>query len=483
MSTRTIAHQPRILVVGDIMLDRYVIGNVSRISPEAPVPVLAAVRDDNRPGGAANVAANIVAMEGDATILAVVGEDDASIELTRLLHSLGVSTSFIADPQGQTTEKTRLVVGSQQIARVDRDVQLRHEMQERLLAAFREQASDYDLIVFSDYAKGSLDRLPEFVAVANELKIPTLIDPKRTAPEFYRGTHLLKPNNSEFISLFGPYSSDEQFVELARKAVVDLGLQHLVVTRGALGMVVISAGGTARFIPTYARDVFDVSGAGDTVLAALAVDLVLGHDVAAAALKANVAAGIAVSHPGTYVVSRKEIEIEQLSESLTEGKIVDETELAAALRYNRQHGRRIVFTNGCFDILHPGHVRLLRAARQLGDVLVLGLNSDASIRQLKGAGRPINSFSHRAEVLEGLSSVDYIIEFDAPTPIDLISAVVPDVLVKGGDYEPSTIVGYDVVTEAGGQVVALDFHEGYSTTKIINEINVRKADDERQRNL
>lgn len=461
------------------MLDRYVIGTVSRISPEAPVPVLAAVRDDNRPGGAANVAANIVAMEGDATILAVVGEDEAFVELERLLHSLGVSTSFVCDPQGQTTQKTRLVVGSQQIARVDRDIQLHGDMQKKLLGAFRQQAPSYDLIVFSDYAKGSLDRLPEFLAIANELKIPTLIDPKRTSPEFYRGAHLLKPNNSEFISLFGSYSSDEQLVELGRKAVADLSLQHLVVTRGSLGMVVISAGGAARFIPTYARDVFDVSGAGDTVLAALAVDLARGRDVTDAALKANIAAGIAVSHPGTYVVSRKEIEIEQLSESLAEGKIVDAAELAAALRYNRHHGRRIVFTNGCFDILHPGHVRLLRAARQLGDILVLGLNSDDSIRQLKGAGRPINSFAHRAEVLEGLSSVDYIVEFDAPTPLDLIRSVMPDVLVKGGDYEPSTIVGYDVVTQAGGQVVALDFHKGYSTTKIIHEINARRANDER----
>ncbi len=480
MSTQNTARQPRILVVGDIMLDRYVIGTVSRISPEAPVPVLAALQDDNRPGGAANVVANIIAMGGAATILAAVGEDDAFIELERLLHSLGVSTSFICDPQGQTTQKIRLVVGAQQIARVDRDVKLSEDMQERLLTEFRQQAPGYDLIVFSDYAKGALDRLPEFLSIANEFNIPTLIDPKRTTPEFYRGAYLLKPNNSEFINLFGSYSSDEHLVEIGRKAIIDLGLQHLVITRGALGMVVISASGEARFIPTYARDVFDVSGAGDTVLAALAVDLAHGRDVAEAALTANIAAGVAVSHPGTYVVSRKEIEIEQLSRSLADGKIVDATELAAALRYNRHHGRRIVFTNGCFDILHPGHVRLLRAARQLGDILVLGLNSDASIRQLKGVGRPINSFLHRAEVLEGLSSVDYIIEFDAPTPLELIRSVMPDVLVKGGDYEPSTIVGYDVVTEAGGQVLALDFHKGYSTTKIINEINVRKADDERQ---
>jgi len=467
--------KPRILVVGDIMLDRYVIGEVSRISPEAPVPVLAATHDENRPGGAANVAANIAAMGGDATLLAIVGEDGASVELERSLQSYGVTALFVKDPLAATTQKTRLVVGTQQIARVDRDVRPTALTQARLLEEFLRHAAGYDLIVFSDYAKGALDRLPEFLKAASQRSIPTLVDPKRNASEFYRGASLLKPNNSEFIGLFGAYDSDEDLAIKGRQALQDLQLQHLVITRGARGMVVVSKEGGTSFMPTRARDVFDVSGAGDTVLAALALELAAKKPIAEAVHAANIAAGIAVSHSGTYVVSQQDIAAEITEMDADRPKILSEQVLKAAIAQKRLQGKKIVFTNGCFDILHPGHVRLLKAARALGDVLVLAINSDDSVRQLKGPKRPINPFLHRAEVLAGLSSVDYIVEFDAPTPLETIKLVMPDVLVKGGDYPVAEIVGYAEVTARGGRVLALDFHSGFSTTRIVEEIEKAKS--------
>lgn len=453
------------------MLDRYVIGDVSRISPEAPVPVLAAKHEENRPGGAANVAANISAMGGNATLLAVVGNDSPSVALDSCLRRYNVNTLFLKDAHGGTTQKTRLVVGSQQIARVDRDVRPPALVQSRLLDEFSRVVTNYDLVVFSDYAKGTLDRLPEFLAIAAKAGVQTLVDPKRVTPEFYSGAYLLKPNNNEFIGLFGAYASDEELVAKASAAIDALRLQHLVITRGAKGMVIVSAGGQTNFIPTRARDVFDVSGAGDTVLAALATELSAKRPISEAVHRANVAAGIAVSHPGTYVVSDSEIDAALDDCGQERLKVLTPDQLKIALVNTRLHGKKIVFTNGCFDILHPGHVRLLKAARALGDVLVLGLNSDDSVRQLKGPERPINSFAHRAEVLAGLASVDYIVEFDAPTPLETIKYVMPDVLVKGGDYPVANIVGYREVTARGGQVLALDFHTGYSTTKIVETIN------------
>lgn len=460
----------KILVVGDLMLDRYVIGNVSRVSPEAPVPVLAAAHDENRPGGAANVAANIAAMGGDVTLLALVGTDSISAELEKCIRAYGVTAQLIKDPRGGTTEKTRLVAGAQQIARVDRDVRPTSEMQAKLLQAFERIADDFGLIVLSDYAKGTLDLLPRYLRVAAEKNIPTLVDPKRTDPAIYQGAFLLKPNNNEFAGLFGEASTEEALVTKAHSALNVLGLQHLIVTRGAKGMVVVSADGTTESVPTRAREVFDVSGAGDTVLAALAVSLARGEGISHAVRTANAAAGVAVSHPGTYVVSHKEVSAALAGGELESTKLVGPTDLLAQLAQHRLRNQRIVFTNGCFDLLHPGHVRLLNQARALGDVLVLGLNSDASVRELKGPARPINSYANRAEVVAGLASVDYVIEFDAPTPIDLIRMVQPDVLVKGGDYKISEIVGNELVSARGGQVIALDFHKGHSTTRLASKI-------------
>ena len=465
-----LANQRKILVVGDIMLDTYVSGSVHRISPEAPVPVLSASSDVHRPGGAANLAANISAMGGNVTLLAINGIDEASERLKETLSQFELTQHYITGQGARTTQKTRIVAAGQQIVRVDKDFLPGKSLQGQLLDEYKKVVSGFDVVVFSDYAKGSLDRLPEFISIARRFGKITLVDPKRKDLEFYAGATVLKPNNSEFINLFGDYSSDEELVFRGLSNAKIYQIENLVVTRGPKGMILLSSDGTHCEYPTLAQEVFDVSGAGDTVLAALAVELSCNRTLQQAVETSTIAAGIAVSRRGTYVVSRADIREKKDKFSIQKSKIVNMSELEKIINLDRNNNRRIIFTNGCFDILHPGHVRLLNAAKKLGDVLILGLNSDASVRRSKGPQRPINTFEQRSEVLSALSSVDYIIEFDEDTPLKLISFIKPDVLVKGGDYKLNEIIGHDIVIENGGSVHSLEFHDGYSTTKLISKI-------------
>lgn len=463
------ARTPRILTVGDVMVDRYINGDVTRISPEAPVPVLAAQRETMRAGGAANVAANVAALGGTSRLLGVAGRDPGRHDLDSMMEAAGVATDLIADDTGRTTEKIRLVSGSQQIARFDRDGTVGPSALVALRDRFETLAGEADLILFSDYNKGTLAGLPDLLAIARSLGRPSLVDPKRVDPERYRGAYLLKPNAAEFRSLFGPFD-EAGLVEHARSVLRRYEIEHLVLTRGARGMLLVSADGPAIERPTEALEVYDVSGAGDTVLAALAVALGGGVALERAVELSNVAAGIAVSHAGTYVVNTRDMDQRIAASRYDHSKVVDTDTLQPLLEGHRRQGARIVFTNGCFDILHPGHVRMLKAAKAEGDILVLGLNSDASVRRLKGATRPINAFPDRAEVLAGLTAVDYVTEFGEDTPLELIRAVAPDVLVKGGDYRAEEIVGYDDVTSRGGRVVTVTFHAGHSTTSIASRI-------------
>ena len=418
-----------------------------------------------RAGGAANVAANVAALGGISRLLGVVGEDAGRLDLESTMAAAGVTTDLIIDQQAQTTEKIRLVSGSQQIARFDRDGSVGAPSIVELSRRFELAAADADLILFSDYNKGTLAGLPDLLAIARRLGKHSLVDPKRVDPERYRGSYLLKPNAAEFRSLFGPFG-EADLVEHARAILGRFEIEHLVLTRGPRGMLLVSANGPAVERPTEALEVYDVSGAGDTVLAALAVALGGGAALERAVELSNLAAGIAVSHAGTYVVNTRDMDQRIAASRYDHSKVVDTDMLQPLLEAHRRQGAKIVFTNGCFDILHPGHVRMLTAAKAEGDILVLGLNSDASVRRLKGSTRPINSFPDRAEVLAALTAVDYVTEFGDDTPLELIRAVAPDVLVKGGDYRAEEIVGYDVVTSRGGKVVTVTFHAGHSTTNI-----------------
>lgn len=467
--TEASSSKARILVVGDVMLDCYVIGKVSRISPEAPVPVLRVAKDEVRPGGAANVAANIAAMGGACCLLSITGRDRASDDLADLVRSYGSEVAFVTEEGFQTTKKTRITSGAQQIVRVDREDSVPNEAVQRLWARYCDMVKTADIVVFSDYGKGVLRNIKAMIAHARSLGKLTLVDPKLGDADLYRGADIIKPNASEFALLFGETSSEDEMLDRARRAIETYGFGSMVLTRGPEGAIVIPAAGETLRIPTQAREVFDVSGAGDTMISAIAVALTRGHSVPDAVLYGNLAASVAVARLGTYVVTASDIErAENAASAFT--KLPTVSDLVRILDQERRHGQKIVFTNGCFDILHPGHVRYLEAARALGDVLVVGLNSDASVRGLKGETRPVNTYLDRAEVMAGLASVSFVVEFDAPTPIDLITQVRPDILVKGGDYEIEKIVGYEFVTSYGGEVVTVSFHQGFSSTSVIGRM-------------
>lgn len=455
------------LVVGDVMLDRYIIGDASRLSPEAPVPVVAARDHDRRPGGAANVAAGIAALGVPATLLAVTGEDVPAKELGDLVRQFGVDFLPVTFGHLRTTEKIRVVSGPQQIVRIDYetgvDAIALDELMERYLALLPRHAA----VVFSDYNKGVLHRLPEMLAAARRLGIPTFVDPKVANPEHYRGAFLIKPNAKEFSALLGEGGSLDV---LARGALDAYDWDHIVVTRSADGMVHFPKGAQERNYPAEAHEIYDVSGAGDTVLAALTVGYLTGFSLPESIAQANAAASIAVSHAGTYVVSRADFDARLSEGPLGNGKVRDVDSLLHKLGHAKFNGARVVFTNGCFDILHAGHVRYLAQARRMGDLLVVGLNGDASIRRLKGPSRPVNGFNDRAEVLSALACVDFIVGFDEDTPASVIEAIKPQVLVKGGDYTIDTVVGAESVLARGGKVITIPLLEGRSTSAIIQKV-------------
>ncbi|WP_448662043.1 D-glycero-beta-D-manno-heptose 1-phosphate adenylyltransferase [Sphingomonas sp. CJ20] len=458
--------RPHVLVVGDAMIDRYIIGDTSRISPEAPVPVVKAGREEMRAGGAANVAANVAGLGPRCSLLTIRGDDGAGEDLAGLMAAHGVAFDGVIDPGQRTTQKTRLISGVQQIARIDQDGGASDAARQELARRFEASLDGVAAVIFSDYDKGALADLPALLAIARRRGVPSFVDPKAADPKRYAGAFLLKPNASEFHALFGE-CPEERIAEHARSALAALGLEYIVVTRGAKGIMLVSRGGDVVDHPTEALEVFDVTGAGDTIIAALVAGIVEGLPIAAAVDRANLAASIAVSRPGTYVVTRADLDerLHRRSHSMT--KLVPLPLLAARLDHARAGGARIVFTNGCFDVLHAGHVRLLDLARRKGDVLVVGLNSDESVRRLKGPQRPVNALVDRAEVLSGLAAVDHVVLFEEDTPLELIRAIRPDVLVKGGDYDADTIVGADIVRAGGGEVCIAPLLAGRSTTAIL----------------
>lgn len=465
-SRRGAPTRPDILVVGDAMIDRYIIGETSRISPEAPVPIVQASREDVRAGGAANVAANVQALGGNCCLLTVCGGDGGGEDLVRLMAQHAVTLDRVIDLGQRTTQKTRLISGVQQIARIDHDGSVSDAARTELARRFEARIAHCNAVIFSDYDKGTLRDLQSLLAIARRHGVPTFVDPKAADPARYAGAFLLKPNAREFQALFGPCPEDH-IAEQARTALRTLDLEYLVVTRGAKGILLVSRNGAVIDHPTEAVEVFDVTGAGDTIIAALVVGIAGGHTIAEAIDQANVAASIAVSRPGTYVVTRDDLDERIDRRDHAASKLVPLSRLALILERVRGNGARIVFTNGCFDVLHAGHVRLLDLARRRGDMLIVGLNSDASVRRLKGARRPVNPLPDRADVLSALSAVDHVVAFEDDTPAALIAAVRPDVLVKGGDYAADEIVGADLMRETGGEVFIVPLLPGRSTSSLL----------------
>jgi len=468
----------RVLVAGDVMLDRYWTGPTARISPEAPVPVVRIQQDETRPGGAANVALNVTALGGAARLLGVVGRDEAGRALRERLQAQRVHTDFLEANRAPTITKLRVLSRHQQLIRLDFEESLGAVGvfdRAALLASFRRALEQVQVAVLSDYGKGTLADAAELVAAARAARRPVLIDPKGVDWRPYAGATLLTPNLGEFEAVVGRCESEAQLVEKAENLRRELALDALLVTRSEHGMSLIAPGHAPLHLPAEAREVYDVTGAGDTVIAVFAAALAAGHDYAHAARLANLAAGIVVGKLGTATVSPAELARAIRRTHEEDSGVLGEDELLERVAAARAQGQVIVMTNGCFDLLHAGHVRYLEAAKKLGDVLIVAVNDDASVRRLKGPGRPLNKVADRMRLLAALKCVDWVVPFAEDTPERLIGRVLPDLLVKGGDYKPEQIAGYQAVKRNGGQVVILEYHPGYSTTNLLDRARSNRS--------
>jgi D-beta-D-heptose 7-phosphate kinase/D-beta-D-heptose 1-phosphate adenosyltransferase len=468
----------RILCVGDIMLDHFVYGTVERISPEAPIPVLKVTRETEMLGGAGNVARNIAALGARATLISVVGDDAPGHTISRLIaQEPNIEASLVTVPPRQTSLKVRHIAANQQMLRIDRETTepLAADDENRLCQAFEVELPSAAVVILSDYAKGVLtpNVIRRICALARKHGKPVIADPKNNDFRRYEGVNILTPNAKELATATGMPVSDDRTAELAAaRAVTTAALDAILVTRSEQGMTLSPKSGPAVHYPTQAREVFDVSGAGDTVIATLAVALASGAPLANAAALANIAAGIVVGKAGTAVVRPDELAQALQAEDLR-GVGTKIRALQAAIDTVttwRSRGLKVGFTNGCFDLVHPGHISLLAQARNQCDRLIVGLNTDNSVKRLKGPTRPINAEMARAVVLAALESVDMVILFDEETPVDLIKAVRPDVLVKGADYTIDKVVGGDFVMSYGGKVHLADLTPGQSTTSIVQRM-------------
>ena len=465
-------HSARVLVLGDIMLDRYWEGPTSRISPEAPVPVVKVEQITDRPGGAGNVALNLAALGTGSRLGGHCGDDEMADSLQAMLAGAGVECAFSRVAGCPTITKLRVISRHQQLIRLDFEQPAPESTDVRALAGDLPQLLDgCQVLVLSDYAKGALARPEALIEIARARAVPVLVDPKGSDFARYRGATLLTPNLHELEAVVGPCRTESELVARAEQLMHELDLQALLVTRGEHGMTLLRPGQEELHMPAVAREVYDVTGAGDTVIAVLAAAVAAGSELPQAVALANIAAGIVVGKLGTAAVSAPELRRAVQQDQGSERGALTLEQLQVAIADARARGERVVFTNGCFDIIHAGHVAYLEQARKLGDRLVVAVNSDESVRRLKGKGRPINPAERRMAVLAGLEAVDWVVCFAQDTPRELLQILRPDILVKGGDYPGKEgVVGWEIVEEYGGEVRVLGFVDDVSTTAIVNRI-------------
>jgi D-beta-D-heptose 7-phosphate kinase / D-beta-D-heptose 1-phosphate adenosyltransferase len=464
----------RVLVVGDLMLDRYWTGRTGRISPEAPVPVVQIDGIEDRPGGAANVALNAAALGAKVTLLGMCGDDESATLLEEKLSAVDVVCDFVRVSGFDTITKLRVLSRNQQLIRLDFEKSFACADKSQLQQAFINKLGEADVVILSDYDKGCLSSVQDLIKLAREHNVPTIVDPKGSDFSKYRGATLLTPNMGEFEGVAGHCEDELQLVQRAQAMIDNLSLENLLVTRSEKGMTLIQKAQTELHLPAKAREVFDVTGAGDTVVATLSAALAAGVNMADACALANAAASVVVGKLGTSSVTATEL-AQAVSQDKSPGRgVMSQQQLAIAIKAAKQRGEKIVMTNGCFDILHAGHVSYLETASELGDKLIVAVNDDDSVRRLKGQGRPINSVQRRMAVLAGLASVDWVCDFSEDTPERIISELLPDILVKGGDYQVENIAGGKQVIANGGEVKVLNFEEGVSTTGIIQSIVDKK---------
>lgn len=467
-----------VLCIGDLMLDRYIYGQVERTSPEAPVPVLRIERERAMLGGAGNVVRNVTALGAHAWLVAVIGDDETGRQLTTMVgREAQLEPYLLVEPGRPSTVKTRFVAGNQQLLRADIETvtAITARTAESLLRLAEDLMQQASAIVLSDYAKGVLteDVVQAIIAKARQIGRTVVVDPKGTDYRRYRGASVITPNRGELSSALGEkLEGDEAIVAGARRLIERTDIEAVLVTRSHEGMTYVARDGRVMHLPAQAREVFDVSGAGDTAIATFAAALGQGMDPVEAAALANAAAGVVVGKAGTAVVHAPELTRAMRATNLTaqDAKILPVGDAASAVAAWRAEGVKVGFTNGCFDLLHPGHLSLIRQARAACDRLVLGLNSDASVRRLKGPERPVQNEVARAQVLASLELVDLVVVFDEDTPLELIGALKPDVLVKGADYTIEQVVGGDLVRGYGGRVLLASLEPGFSTTRTIERL-------------
>ncbi len=460
----------QVLVLGDVMLDRYWMGETSRISPEAPVPVVKVGDIEERAGGAGNVAINIAALGANAAVVGLTGEDDAANSLLNLMQQVGVTAHFSKDTKHATVTKLRVLSRNQQLIRLDFEDGFPHHNNDQLLEIFLQQVQQAGAVVLSDYGKGTLQDCQCFIQQAAQHQIPVLVDPKGSDFSKYKGATLITPNLSEFEQVVGHCETEKDIVSKGTTLLEELDLSALLITRSEKGMTLLQRGKEALHLPTRAREVYDVTGAGDTVISVLAASLAAGVDLSEATMLSNLAAGVVVNKIGTATVSQEELKQAMRQTHSVQRGVMDEDEMLYLARQAQSCGEKIVMTNGCFDILHTGHVAYLEEAAQLGDRLIVAVNDDASIKRLKGEDRPVNPMEKRMRMLAALECVDWVVPFYEDTPTRLICKLSPDILVKGGDNKVDDIPGGDCVREAGGEVRVLIYVDGVSTTEIISSI-------------
>jgi len=468
--------QPKILVVGDLMIDKYLWGECNRVSPEAPVQVINVKKETKVLGGAGNVANNLVSLGSRVEVLSVIGGCEISNELRKIFKEINLSTDYLIEQKDRiTSKKTRIISAQQQVIRYDieSDEDINKDSEKNLIALFKSIVSKFELVILSDYGKGVLTNsvVQEIIRIANSIGIKIIVDPKGSDYSKYTSAYLLTPNKKEASEATGINISDENSLKSALAYLKkSCKLNTSLITLSEDGIAIFDD--QFRSHPTVAKEVFDVTGAGDTVIAALGYALATKQDIDSAVVLANLAAGVVVGKIGSATASFEEIISYEsmLHLSDPEQNIISIKKFIKTLNCLRKSKNKIVFTNGCFDILHVGHVKYLEKAKKLGDILIVGINSDSSVSRLKGKTRPINSLNDRSHIIASLKSVDYVIPFDEDTPIELIKAIVPDILVKGADYKNKNVVGEEIAKE----LVLIDFVEGRSTSNTILKI---QADD------
>ena len=462
----------KVLVAGDVMLDRYWYGETGRISPEAPVPVVAIARTEDRPGGAANVALALATLGVQTVLVAPIACDEAGDALRSLVAEAGIETCWLEQPHGTTITKLRVISQHQQMLRLDFEG-TPASVSGVSVQALEPSLPHVDAVILSDYAKGALAKVEPLIEACRAAGRPVLIDPKRADFTAYTGASVLTPNRAELERMVGACTTERELIERARELLLRLDVTAMLLTRGEEGMTVIERDGEAAHIDARAQEVFDVTGAGDTVVAVLGAALAAGEELAQAAALANLAAGVVVGKLGTATVSLPELRAaaRRWVPADSARGIVSERELIALVQGVRQRQDLVVMTNGCFDILHPGHVAYLEQAKAFGDRLIVAVNDDHSVRRLKGRARPINPLAQRMAVLAGLAAVDWVVPFSEDTPARLIDALAPDVLVKGDDYRLEEVAGHEGVLSRGGEVRLVPIEGGYSTSGIVERIH------------